>query len=120
MKTEIKKMISVEIEDVLELFTPNDKRNFGTWIKLMIGTESEVGCDYFDIFVCTPEWLRIECMKEGFVWGRHTLIVEIYDLDAIKKILSDRITDCNDSNWKKIALNISQYASWEYEVESRL
>jgi Immunity protein 8 len=115
MKAVLKKLISLEIEDKLELFWPSDIHDFGTWIKLMIGPDDEVGTEYFDIFVCTPAWLKAEAVKNGAVWGHHMLIVNKYDLDDIKAKISWRIDRCSGNTWSETALNISQYAAWEFE-----
>lgn len=115
MKAVLKKMISLEIEDALEIFWPPDIHNFGTWVKLMIGPDNEAGTEYFDIFVCTPDWLKAECVKDGVVWGRHMLVVDKYDLDDIKAKILWRIDKCSGNTWSETALNISKYAAWEFE-----
>ncbi|ABM39037.1 immunity 8 family protein [Polaromonas naphthalenivorans] len=108
-------MISLEIEDTLENFWPHDIHNFGTWVKLMIGPDNEVGAEYFDIFVCTPDWLKTECLKHGFVWERHILIIDEYDLNNITAKICWRIDRCSGNTWSETSLNISKYAAWEFE-----
>ena len=111
----LRKIISLEIEDSLEFFWPVDTHNFGTWLKLMIGPENETGTEYFDIFVCTPDWLKAECQKSGSFWQRHMLIVDTYDPDQIAAKIQWRIGQCAANTWAQISLKISRYAAWQYE-----
>lgn len=55
MKVEIRKLYSLEIEDEISSYWPAEADNFGTWIRLSVGPVDEIGADYFDLFVCTPQ-----------------------------------------------------------------
>ncbi|WP_175818885.1 Imm8 family immunity protein [Burkholderia sp. BCC0419] len=52
MKAEIKSLHSLQLEDTLINYQPDDVSNFGTWIRAYIGPQGEAGSEAFDIEVC--------------------------------------------------------------------
>ncbi|WP_422649924.1 Imm8 family immunity protein [Cupriavidus sp. H18C1] len=58
--------------------------SFGTWIRAYVGPFGERRAETFDIQVCTPNWLKSQCTAQGPLWGRHMLIVDIYNYNVIK------------------------------------
>ena len=116
MNVEIRKFYSVELEDVLDLYQPVERDNFGTWIRLAIGPKGEPGVDYFELFVCTPQWLSEELKKDSLArWARHFLIVEEYNLDLIIHQCERLVQRCCGNDWLTIAQKIARYAHWEFE-----
>ncbi|MEZ0600800.1 immunity 8 family protein [Paraburkholderia sp. IW21] len=116
MKVEIKKLYSLEIEDEISSYWPAETYNFGTWIRLSVGPTDELGADYFDLFVCTPQWLSEELEKDPVAqWGRHSLIVKGYNLAAIADQLDRMVQRCSGDDWQEIAVKIARFAAWEFE-----
>ncbi len=60
MRAILKDLHSLELEDHLEQYRPDDPANFGTWVRLMIGPEDEPGSESFNLLICTPDWLKEE------------------------------------------------------------
>jgi Immunity protein 8 len=65
--------------DKLELHLPGDPEDVCIWVRAMVGPRGGQGEESFDIGVCTPKWLADRCGREGFVVGRHYLVVSRYD-----------------------------------------
>jgi len=117
MKAEAKTFHSIEIESFLDDYRPADISNFGTWIRVTIGTSGSPAADDFEILVCTPTWLDsyIEGEKDGVAWGRHMLIVSHYDVDKIKRAVERLVSRCTSDDWATTAQKIGRFAQWEFE-----
>lgn len=115
MKAVLKALHSLELEDDLLNFWPKDPSSFGTWIRLAIGPDDEDGSEFFDIFLCTPDWLKTECAAQKYVWGRHTLFTDEYDFVQIKAEIVRLIEKCAGEKWTEIAISIAKFTAWEYE-----
>ena len=115
MKAEIKSLYSLQLEDSLINYWPDDVSNFGTWIRVYIGPLGGGGAEAFDIQVCTPEWVKAQCADRGPMWGRHMLIVEAYDYDAIKGVIERYVAGSDGDNWEAIAGKLSRIGAWEFE-----
>lgn len=72
------------------------------------------GSEAFDIQVCTPAWLKSQCAGEGPIWGRHMLIVDVYDYEAIKGLIESYVARIDD-DWATIAMTLSRIGAWEFE-----
>ena len=105
---------SISTDDYsLSEFYPEDENLFSLQLLLRIGMEDSLGADNFDLRVCTPEWLcKHQWLPELM---RHTLLVRKYDLDEIKKTITDYIDQCEGSDWMEIAQKLSRAFAWEYE-----
>jgi hypothetical protein len=92
MKLRVKSFHSHEIEDGLEFYQPEDPDNFGTWIRVEIGSTESNGSDDFTLLVCTPAWLATRVNEDADFawWGRHTLIVARYDSGQMKATIERR------------------------------
>ncbi|GHU15426.1 hypothetical protein AGMMS50225_28650 [Betaproteobacteria bacterium] len=115
MKATLKEMYSLELSGSLDEFWPNDEEYFGIPIRLMIGTEDSSSSDSFDIFVCTPSWIANQMDSDKYVWGRHMLIVNEYDLSVIKQAIERYIAACTGKDWLTIARKLSGMGAWEFE-----
>lgn len=82
-------------------------------LSLSIGPDNSEGSEYFDLYVCSPEWLSKHIWKPELI--RHTLLVRRYDLDEIKKIVNDTIEKCEGNDWPSISQKLSRYFAWEFE-----
>ncbi|WP_118988311.1 immunity 8 family protein [Photorhabdus sp. CRCIA-P01] len=98
---------------LLEEFAPPENDNFSLWIELSIGVHDEEGADYFQVQICTPEWLCNHHWQPELI--RHTLLVRKYDLAEIQKTITDYIEQCEGNDWMEIAQKLSRVFAWEYE-----
>lgn len=115
MNIELKQLRSLELEDSLINYWPEDPLNFGSWVRAMIGPSDQVGAEFFDILVCTPSWLQGELAINKVLSGRGTIILSEYDYDEIVHYLEKQIALCHDNDWSKAALKLSRISFWEYE-----
>jgi hypothetical protein len=117
MKVDIRDFYSIEIEDALDMYWPDDVFNFGTWIRLYIGPAGDRLSNSFDLFVCTPEWLasNVKLKPNQAMWGRHMLIVSDYDPDKLKASAERLLLSLTGAEWLPIAEKIARYAAWEFE-----
>lgn len=115
MKAKLKEIYSLELDHALEEFWPEDEKNFGLSVRLMIGLEDSAGSESFDILVCTPDWLKSQYAEKKCVWGHHMLIVLEYDFAFIKSEIERYITSCTGESWLTIARKLSKMGAWEFE-----
>ncbi|CNC40355.1 Uncharacterised protein [Yersinia frederiksenii] len=101
--------------ELLELFYPEEPECFFLQITMSIGPDNENGTDYFNIFLCTPDWLKRQCHQNGFVLSRKTLIVSEYNSDTIRLALTREVEKYEANSWAGLAKKISSFADWEFE-----
>ncbi|MDF7666327.1 immunity 8 family protein [Orbaceae bacterium ESL0727] len=111
MKISLKSIGSIDHDPTI--YFPEEENLFGITLTLSIGPDNEIGSEYFDLFVCTPEWLSKKVWKPELI--RHMLIVRKYDLDEIKDIINKCIETCTCDTWSETAQKLSRYFAWEYE-----
>ena len=56
---------------------PADPSEFLLLARLFVGPSDGPGEESFDVEVCTPEWLARRCAAEGYVDGRHTVVMTL-------------------------------------------
>ncbi|PQQ22540.1 hypothetical protein CE143_06790 [Photorhabdus luminescens] len=95
------------------MYSGEDDGTINITLSLLIGPESESGSEYFDLFICTPEWLCNHHWQPELI--RHTLLVREYNLDEIKKTITNYIDQCEGQDWMEIAQKLSRVFAWEYE-----
>jgi len=111
MKALLKSIGSFDCEP--QKYVPEDKSIFYITLTLSIGPDDEIGSEYFDLFVCSPEWLcKHQWVPEIL---RHTLIVRKYDLDEITETINKYIEKCTCKTWTETAQKLSRYFAWEFE-----
>lgn len=113
------KIKSIEITESPDLnpngYVPDDCENFSCTFGFTIGPSDSANGDLFYLTVCSPKWLARACEKDGFLWGRHHLIVSEYNPKAIIRIITPFVENCSGESWKDVALKLSRLARWEFE-----
>jgi hypothetical protein len=113
------KIKSVEITESADLspenYTPQDVENFRCTLGFTIGPSDSDGGELFYLTVCSPKWLAGACEEDGFMSGRHHLIVPAYNLKAIMQIVTKVIDNCSGDSWESVAIKLSRLANWEFE-----
>jgi len=113
MKAIIKSMWVNSSSINLDSYLPDDPEKFGLWIEFGIGPSDAAGSDDYRVLVCTPDWLRDTVWEPR--WGRHMLIVRMYDRSAIEKCVQDYVAKCTGADWADIAEKIARNLFWEFE-----
>jgi hypothetical protein len=101
MRAKLKELYSTDID--LKSYQPESEHSFGIWVGAMIGPEDSPGSESFDIFVCTPEWLKLTIDKESIIWGFHKLIVPEWNTEQIRSFISRYIERTMGNSWEEIA-----------------
>jgi immunity protein 8 of polymorphic toxin system len=114
MRPAIKSISTIDGDDPAR-YQPSDGGTFAVTLRLLIGPADSVGEESFDVTVCSPAWLEKECERNGFVLGRHHLVVRGYDFRFIERVLAELIGRYSGETWPEIAEKISRLAYWEFE-----
>ena len=101
--------------DDLARYVPQDPERFCVSVRAMVGPETGEGEESFDISVCTPKWLEYVCQRDGFVIGRHYLMVNDYNVPHLKKLIVQLIEKCEGSSWREAAEKVGRIGYWEFE-----
>ncbi len=96
-------------------YRPVDPDRFAVTLRLLVGPSDAEGEESFDVTICTPQWLGQECGRNGFVLGRHHLVVLSYDFASIRRILVKLVERYSGSTWQEVAAKVSRIAFWEFE-----
>ena len=112
MRAQLKRLHSPDID--IGSFWPQDVTNFGFLLQAMIGPEGEDSEESYDIFVCTPEWLRKKYSNTDVLFGEHMMIVFDYDINLIKQKISRYCERCMGKNWEEISKQLSHIGKSEF------
>jgi hypothetical protein len=96
-------------------YAPEDANRFAQVLRFVVGPSSGDGEESFDLTVCTPVWLQDRCEREGFVIGRHHLVVLAYDFEFIRRTLVRLVERYSGATWQEVATKVSRMAYWEFE-----
>jgi hypothetical protein len=77
--------------------------------------EVRAGHESFDFLVCTPRWLSEKVKSDGYVFGRHYLIVPHYDYALIHRAVTDLCEQAQGPDWDAVANFLARYGRWEFE-----
>jgi hypothetical protein len=114
MRAQLRRLHSPDIEN-LASYTPNRSDGFGFLLQVMAGPQGREGEESFDVFVCTPEWLKENRGASDVVVGRHHLIVFRYDYDRLKRFLEGYCYQCSGETWQEVAQQLGRLGKWEFE-----
>jgi hypothetical protein len=101
--------------DALEADKPADSENFNLVLRLMIGPRGQPADESFDITICTPASLVEECEADGFVLGRHRLVVSAYNPSLIMNAVRKVVGRCSGLSWAEVGPKLARIAEWEFE-----
>jgi hypothetical protein len=110
----VKALYSLEVDN-LEQYAPDAPDRFLLQIRAIVGPKGAPGEESFDIRVCTPAWLADVCEAEGFVVGRHYVVVAKYDFAALKSVVTKLIESCSGNSWQEVAQKVARIGYWEFE-----
>lgn len=95
--------------------TPDDVESFCILVQAMIGSESSLGEESFNFIVCTIDKVAATLQKEGFLFGRHYLMVEYYNYQVIFDVIDSLCNRVSGSSWQEVAEKLGRYGHWEFE-----
>lgn len=115
------KQLAIDGFDEKHLDHINSSGAFCVLMEAEIGTFNQAGADLFRFSVCNRSWLEANPaeMRHGFKY----LEMEVFDLDDIRELVQSRLFEISEklpeADWKTLAMEINQWANWEYENEAR-
>jgi hypothetical protein len=115
MMKAVLKSIDTGGQIAFESYWPEDLECFGLWLTVLTGPDDSEGGHLYQILVCTPEWIKKECLDRGAVWGRHMLIVPSFDPDQIKSEIVQYVEGCTGKDFGEIAQKVARIGAWEFE-----
>ena len=110
----LKRLHSPDVPD-LDSYSPENGSCFGFLVQAFFGPEDSDGEESFDVIVCTPAWLARQLQQNKIIDGSHHLIVNEYDLNAIKSFLATYARSCEGCTWDEVATKLSRMGKWEFE-----
>lgn len=96
-------------------YVPDDPERFVVRVELTAGSADSPGGDLFFFEVCNPAWLLDRVQQEGPMSGRHLVVVEHFNWEAVKTYFHRLLTRIWGENWNEVAEKIARYGLWEYE-----
>ena len=114
MRPTIKRITTIDGGDPVE-YSPRDPDRFAIVLRLFVGPSSSAGDESFDLTVCTPVWLKDTCERDGFVLGRHHLVVLVYNFEFIRRTLVRLVERYSGATWQEVAAKVSRIGYWEFE-----
>jgi len=96
---------------------PADPADFLLLARLLVGPSNGPGEESFDVEVCSPEWLAQHCVTEGFVDGRHRVIITVdaFSEAGLRSFLTRRVESSSGTTWLEVAEKVARIGHWEFE-----
>ena len=84
----------------------------------MIGPEGEDAEESFGMELCSPKWLEKHKTDDEVTFGSHLVIMNDYNLVALKKAISSRCDRSFGKDWEEIRLKLgfigeSEFANYQ-------
>jgi hypothetical protein len=114
MRAELKRLHSPDIEDLIS-YAPSQGGTFGFLLQVMAGPQGREGEESFDVFVCTPEWLKQNRSRADLIVGWHYLIVFEYNYERLRGFIDRYCSQCSGETWQEVAQRLGRLGKWEFE-----
>jgi len=111
------KVLSIGSSDFdVATYRPQDPSDDGFPLRIYVGPSDGPGNESFDLTVCTPLWLarRVRDVGRPLV-GRHYLIVEAMDIEAVLTFLRKQVESVEAPTWSEVAAKVGRLGRWEFE-----
>jgi len=96
-------------------FVPDDASDFSLLVQVIAGPKGGEGEESFDVEVVTPSHLAKRLSRSGPMSGRHLLLVDRLDPEAIQRWLERAVAGCTGATWRETAKKLSRIGHWEFE-----
>jgi hypothetical protein len=115
VQAELRGFYSVDVEEDLESFRPDDPQNFAFPVTAFVGPKDGPGEEMFDFVVCTGQWLVEHPSEKGFWFLRNHVLLTRWDYSVLDRALRDLCARTHGDSWDDIALKLSRWGRWEFE-----
>lgn len=113
MKAVLKDLHSPD-EDI-QTFEPPDPRDFGLYIELDIGPDSEEGADIFGTMVCSASWYLKEHGEEVSANRRGLVFIDEFNYLKLLQYFQDIVSSYEEDSWQQLASSLNEIFYWEYD-----
>jgi len=113
MQAEIRHLLTPDIDP--DTYVPDDPERFAFLVQMLAGPSGEPGEESFQFEVCTPGWLLQQVRQDGYMNGRHHVVVDTFDWPALQTYFQRLITRCAGADWHEVATKLARYGYWEFE-----
>jgi hypothetical protein len=93
---------------------PPDPARLDYWICAHIGPKGDKGAELFYFRILSPNCVFSESTN-GIVLGRHTMLMELFDLRLIEAKLRTICDHASASTWDEVAKRLARDLRWEFE-----
>lgn len=100
--------------DSLDSIHPREKNNASYHATISIGVEDEDSSDYFELHICTPKYLELDCRKRNN-WINNTLIINEWDSESIENVIKEKIEGMTAGTWLDLSEKIGKLIEWQFE-----
>ncbi|MFV2061679.1 MAG: Imm8 family immunity protein [Gammaproteobacteria bacterium] len=108
----LKSLSSDEVD--LETWAPKSPEDIHICLDMGIRVRDIEGEITLNVTLASPEALRFRKNSPALV-EKHTVVVEKYDYESVKKLLRGLISKCNRETRYDSCLALQQYFQWEYD-----
>jgi hypothetical protein len=99
--------------DPIEDWIPSGDEVVNYHLCLHIGSRDEVGADYFNVQVVTPQ--SINSQNLGSSLSKRSLVINPYSWSAVRERVESVLSECIGSDWSQCADLLSKHFHWEFE-----
>jgi hypothetical protein len=102
--------------DPFPSWLPAELDNFGLQLTISIGPKDENSENCFQYYICTRKFKNEMTYDERRnLRSSKFRIVEFYDWDILKRIISDAVKSCEGVNWEASLEMLRKKFKWEFE-----
>jgi len=99
--------------DPIEDWTPRALEDVHYELCLHIGSQGDIGVDYFHVDILTPQ--AINRHNLGSKVRKHSLIINPYSWEAVLSKIETILTQCEGSDWSQCAILLAKHFRWEFD-----
>ena len=99
--------------DPIDEWAPESDSDVFYYLCLHIGPPDELGADYFQVYVTTPQ--AINQHNLGRRLSQHRIIVNPYTWEAVLESVRATLESCAGENWSQQSTLLAKHFSWEFE-----
>lgn len=113
MRAVLRALMSLEVHDLSSWAPESDEWAIG--IRILAGPDDGPGEESFDFTMCSVEWLATKVRRDGLVDGRHLLVADGFNWEALKSYVERRVRQSEGDSWGEVAERLGRLGHWEFE-----
>jgi hypothetical protein len=98
--------------DPIDQWSPESEDEVCYHLSLHIGQPDQVGADYFDVQIVTPE--AINRMNLGRRLAKYHIVISPYSWEIVLQRIEEILRACGGDSWEQISRLLAQHFDWEF------